>query len=167
MKQKNKKIGMFIGKFLPPHKGHITQILKCADECDKLFVIVADSKQRSKKLCKASGINVIYPKTRYFWMKNYFKNNKKITVKFLNQGMLEAYPKNIDNWKKKLLKVTNHRARIWFIDKNFLSQSKEVFPELEFIGFDRSNINISSKEIRNNPEIYKNLVFKDLYKIIN
>lgn len=148
MRKKNKKIAMFIGKFLPPHMGHINQILKCEGECDKLYVIVADSVERSKKLCSEASFGTIYPKTRYEWIKKYFKSNKKIKVKLINQGMLEAFPDNLESWKKKVFRATKHTAIIWYVDKNYLDISHKVFPEFEFIGFDRTAINISATNIR-------------------
>lgn len=166
MRQKNKKYGMFIGKFLPPHIGHVDKILECAKLCDYLFVVVADSVTRSKKLCTESQIPFIHPKTRLKWLKEIFKDNKKIKVKFLNQGMLEAYPENIVNWKKKLLKAVNFKNCTWFVDEKFLEISKKTFPEISFVGFDRTKIDISSSQIRKNPKLYKKYLINSAKQFI-
>lgn len=166
MKQK-KIVGMFIGKFLPPHFGHINQILECAKMCDKLFVVVADSTARSKRICKSANINTIFPKKRFLWMKHYFKNYKNIKVRFLNQGMLEAFPDEIENWKRKILKVTNHRATVWFVDKNFEDLSHKVFPEFIFIPFNRNKISVSATEIRNNPKLMQQYLIPEAKQYFN
>lgn len=144
----DKKIGMFIGKFLPPHIGHTYQIEKCLKQVDELYVIVADSEERTKEICEQAKISPISTALRQNWLKEHFKNNDKIKFFTLNQGMLEAYPENIDNWKNKLNLLTGGKAKIWFVDKNFLEISKKVFPEYEFIGFDRTNINVSATMVR-------------------
>lgn len=166
MKQRNKKIGMFIGKFLPPHIGHINKIIECASACDKFYVIVADSFARSKTLCSEAGFTFISPRERFEWLKKIFKNNQKIKVKFLKEGMLEAYPKRLNDWKKKLLNVTNHRANIWFVDEKFLEISKTTFPELSFIGFDRTKISISASEIRKDSKKYVKFLIDGANKYI-
>lgn len=161
----NKKTGIFIGKFLPPHIGHINQIKKCLDYCDELIVIIADSKQRSKTICKNANIKPVYAKTRLKWLKNHFKYNKnKIKFKYLNQGMLESFPDNLNLWKNKLKRLTNNNFDFWFVDNNYLDISKKYFPEYNFIGFDRSEINISASEIRNNLENKNNYIIKEAQK---
>ncbi|MBQ8424518.1 MAG: adenylyltransferase/cytidyltransferase family protein [Clostridia bacterium] len=146
--EKRKKVGMFIGKFLPPHIGHTTQIEKCLKFVDVLYVIVADSKKRSKVICKNAGIKTISINRRIYWLKKHFKGNKKIKVLKLNQGMLEAYPNKIDEWKKKLERLVKGRAQYWFVDNEFINISRKVFPEYEFIGFNRKKINISATMVR-------------------
>lgn len=158
--RKKKRIGMFVGKFLPPHLGHLNQILECSAQCDKLFVVVADSTERSKQLCKNASIPTIFPKRRYQWLKNYFKTYKNIKVKFLNQGMLEAFP-DTKNWVKKINHITHHLVRVWFVDKNYEELSHKVFPEFEFVGFNRNKINIRAENIRNNLALSKTYLPKE------
>ena len=147
-----KKIGLFVGKFLPVHVGHINQIKKCSNDCDELIVVIADSKKRSKQICKDAGIKTIYAKTRLKWLKKCLKSEKNIKFRKINQGMLEVYPNDLSKWKKKLKRAIKQKIDIWFIDKNYLKISKQYFPEYNFEGFDRSEINISATEIRNNFE---------------
>lgn len=146
------KIGLFIGKFLPPHIGHLNQILKSKELCETLFVVVADSKKRSKTICKEAGIKTISAKTRLKWLKKCLKNKKNIKFLLLNEGMLEAFPERIENWKIKLNKILDTKIDVWFVDNKFIDISKQYFPEYNFVGFDRSEINISATEIRNDLE---------------
>jgi len=145
----NKKIGLFIGKFLPPHIGHAVQIEKCLDGVDILYVVVADSKKRTADICSNAGMKLISLNRRIKWLKKHFRKNKRIKFLKLNQGMLEAYPNDIENWKTKLLKATRGKTKYWFVDNNFIEISRKVFPEYEFIGFDRTKINISATMVRN------------------
>ena len=146
------KTGIFVGKFLPPHIGHLNQIFKCKDMCETLFVIVADSKIRSKQICNDAGIKIISAKTRLKWLKKCTKSVKNIKYLLLDEGMLEAYQDHLENWKNKLNKILKQKVDVWFVDKNYLDISQKYFPEYNFVGFDRSEINISATEIRNNLE---------------
>ena len=67
MNEKSKVIGGFAGKFLPPHIGHISQIEQSAKECDKLYIVVADRKSNSRKLCKVANIPYIPVRLRIKW----------------------------------------------------------------------------------------------------
>lgn len=167
MRKKNKKVGIFIGKFLPPHIGHINQIWASAEMCDEFFVVLADSTERSKQLCKQSSIPLIAPKQRLAWLKNIFRDNKKIKVKIMNCGMLESYPNKLNEWKNILLKTTRHKHLTWFVDNEFLEISKKTFPEFEFVGFNRTNINISASEIRKKPKNFINYLPEEVYSYFN
>ena len=142
------KIGMFIGKFLPPHIGHTNQIKKSLSKVDFLYVIVADSKERTNELCKEAGIDPIDITVRANWLKTHFEKDKNIEILTLDQGMLEAFPNELDNWKNKLETLVKNKVKYWFVDNNYLEISKKYFPEYEFIGFDRSEINISASQVR-------------------
>lgn len=144
------KTGLFVGKFLPPHIGHLNQILKCKEMCETLFVVVADSKLRSRQICKEANIKTIYAKTRQKCLKKCLKYDKNIKILKLNSGMLENYPDELDVWKQKLKSALKKNIDVWFVDKNYLEISQKFFPEYNFVGFDRSEINISATEIRGN-----------------
>jgi HTH-type transcriptional repressor of NAD biosynthesis genes len=45
------KIGVVPGKFLPPHRGHLSAIIHAATKCQKLYVVVSDHPELTKKLC--------------------------------------------------------------------------------------------------------------------
>ena len=50
-----RKVGCFVGKFLPPHIGHLSVIDKALQECEKVVVVLAENPERSEKLCKESN----------------------------------------------------------------------------------------------------------------
>ena len=50
------KKGFFGGKFFPPHKGHIDCILRCASECEKLYVVLMHhGRQENEIMANYSG----------------------------------------------------------------------------------------------------------------
>ena len=79
-----KRIGAFVGKFLPPHKGHLDQIEICAEDCDELYIVLADNKYNSKRLCDMANIPYIDAKLRLKWLKEHFAGRKNIHVIYMD-----------------------------------------------------------------------------------
>ena len=59
-----KKIGVFGGKFLPFHKGHLSCIMKAQSLVDVLFVVVGYDDEYDKSLCENSKIDWISSRER-------------------------------------------------------------------------------------------------------
>ena len=49
------KKGCYVGKFLPPHIGHLSVIDKALKECERVLVVLAENPQHSKSLCDKAG----------------------------------------------------------------------------------------------------------------
>lgn len=149
-----KKIGAFPGKFLPPHLGHINTILECAKKCDKLLVVVADSKTNSMNLCKKANLPYIPIKLRIKWLKTHFKNHKNIKVIYMNEDKYGNYPLPMNVWSSAFKNITKNKVNMKFADETYRPLNEQYFPECEFVCFDRQIINISATMIRNEPEKY-------------
>ncbi|MEJ0031702.1 MAG: adenylyltransferase/cytidyltransferase family protein [Bacteroidota bacterium] len=65
--------GLVIGKFLPPHKGHLALIEFAAKKCDELIVSMSDAES-----------DVIDPSLRLIWLKEITKQWKNVRVESLN-----------------------------------------------------------------------------------
>ena len=78
-----KRIGAFVGKFLPPHKGHLDQIEICAKDCDVLYVVLADNKFTTKKLCQMANIPLMDAQIRVKWLKKHFAGRDNIKVIYI------------------------------------------------------------------------------------
>ncbi len=154
MNKNNKKIGAFPGKFLPPHTGHLNMIFECAKKCDKLLVIVADSKNNSMKLCKKANIPYIPVKLRIKWLKTHLKKHKNIKVIYMNEDRYGNFPLPMNVWSKAFKNITKHKVNIKFADETYRELNELHFPECEFVCFNRQIINISATMIRENPEKY-------------
>lgn len=158
--------GVFIGKFLPLHLGHIKTILKCSKKCKNFFLILADSNERSETLCLQAGLPAILPEIRLGWLNEIFSKNKNIKICRMDEGMLEAFPDKLENWKRELFEITKTKNLTWFVDKNYLDISHKVFPEISFVGFDRTKINISASSIRLDVNANKKYLPKDVYEYL-
>ena len=79
-----KRIGAFVGKFLPPHIGHVAQMEKCAEMVDELHIVVSENPEKTAKLCESSGLDPIPGKLRVEWLAKHFENNPKVKVFYVN-----------------------------------------------------------------------------------
>ncbi len=62
------KIGMYGGKFLPLHQGHLSVIVKAMNQVDKLYVVLTSSPRADKELCKRDGCKYMDGDLRASWL---------------------------------------------------------------------------------------------------
>lgn len=96
--------GLVIGKFLPPHQGHVALIEFAATHCDELIVSVSDSNSDS-----------IDPELRLTWLKYIFKNQPNIKIVPIE-----------DNFDQQELPLSE-RTRIW------ADKMREVYPPIDIV----------------------------------
>ena len=156
-----KKIGAFVGKFVPPHSGHIACIDKAAEYCDKLYVVLTNNTRNVKKLCDLANIPYLHPKMRINWLKEHYKNNKKVKVIFMNENKLKAFPAGQQEWSKAFKKLTKHKVNVKFADETYRGLNETYFPECEFVCFDRDPNGISATKIRGNPKKYFDFIIDE------
>lgn len=98
------KRGLVIGKFLPPHQGHIALIEFAAKQCDELIVSMSDAKG-----------DPIDSEIRLGWLKKVLKNVSNVQVKMLKD--------DFDNPELPL----HARTKIW------ADRIREVYPAFDFV----------------------------------
>ena len=160
-KMKNKKIGAFAGKFLPPHIGHINEIENSSKMCDELFVVVADNTKHAMRLCEDAGIPFIPADLRVSWLRKHFKNNKKIKVIYMCEDDLPKFPEGMKQWSERFKALTEYRVNMKFADETYRELNEKYFPECEFVCFDRTKIPISATKIRENPQKYLDYIIPE------
>lgn len=150
-------IGMFVGKFLPPHIGHINAIKKAAKLCDKLFVIVGGDEERNKELCKIANIPFIDLKTKTKWIENELKDVSNIQIISFNEEGIPTMPNGWKEWSIRLKKLLPEKIDIIFgSERDYEKEYKKYFPESKYVLQDefRKEITISSTKIRSDPKKY-------------
>lgn len=149
------KKGCFVGKFLPPHIGHLSVIDKALGECESVIVVLAENPKRSKDLCKKAEFPYFSPQKRLKWMKEHYKNCKNIKFVFFDESGIE--PNDLETWSTKFKKqIKNIDAK--YADESYRYLNEEYFPECVFVPIDRDKISIHGTDIRNNPENIKYMI---------
>ena len=150
-------IGMFVGKFLPPHIGHINAIKKAAKMCDTLFVIVGGDEERNKQLCDEAGIDFIDLKTKTKWIKNELKGISNIKVISFNEEGIPTMPNGWKEWSERLKKLLPEKIDVIYgSEREYEKEYKKYFSDSKYVLQDefREEISISSTQIRSNPKKY-------------
>lgn len=75
-----KKVGMYGGKFIPLHEGHMYSIARASSQVDKLYVVVSYEEERDKRLCEAGNFRYIPYQLRQQWILTAFRHMPNIEV---------------------------------------------------------------------------------------
>ena len=140
------KIGMYGGSFNPLHLGHINDIIVAANSCEKLYIVLSVTNDKKE----------IDHRTRFMWLKNITKDMENVEV-------FEIFDNNVSkdtyDWQTGANDIKKYIGRK--IDTVFAGddyQGKHVweklYPESEIVYIPRSEVNISSTQIRENPYKY-------------
>ncbi len=150
------KTGVYFGRFLPPHRGHLNTIINASTMCNKLYVVVSYNKEHSIKLCDESNFPCVDGRMRVQWLCQQLADLDHIKVLMLNEDNLHSKENNWDTWCNDLRKlIPDH------IDVMFTGEEKDVIrlsdnfknTEVKLLDPQRSKYPISSKEIR--EDIFK------------
>lgn len=147
------KIGAFVGKFYPPHIGHLSAIDYALTKCDIVYVVVSKNKIRNADLKTKHNFLELDARLIQSWFKEHYKNNPKIKVEIFDESNLRPYPMDRDIWAEKFKKQFPN-VNIKIADESYREYNEKYFPEYTFLPIDRDAINIHSTYIRNNLDKY-------------
>ena len=140
------KVGMYGGSFNPLHLGHVNNIITASNLCEKLYVVISVTNDE----------NEIDHRERFMWLKN-------ITSEMENVEVFEIFDKNISkdtyDWEtgaNDIKEYINKPIDVVFSGDDYKGKERweKLYPGSEIYYIPRSNINISSTEIRKNPYKY-------------
>lgn len=148
------KVGVYFGKFLPPHRGHLTAILTAATKVQNLYVVISDNVNRTKRICAESGVCNIPINNRLQWLKQELLDMPHIKVVKLDESNIPEYPNGWDKWAKLMQEAVNEDIDVFFCGEGeYIENLNKYFPKATVSLFDpqRATYNISATEVRKNP----------------
>lgn len=154
--QDEKKIGAFVGKFLPPHIGHLSVIDRALDECDEVVVVLADNPEKSKQLCLEAGFPYFDAKKRLKWIKKHYKGRKNIHFYYIDESVLKPYTSQ--GFADLFWKSVKEKVNVKYGDESYRKLNEEGFGNCKFVAVDRSLIDVSGTKVRNNKENLKFMI---------
>lgn len=141
------KVGMYGGSFNPLHQGHVMCIIKAANQCKELHIILSHGKNRNE-------VNV---RIRYRWLYLLTKHIGNVKIHVLEDTADSKANYTSEYWKSDseiVKKMIGKKIDIVFCGDDYNDDSfyKKCYPESIIHYFKRNEI--SSTKIRSNPYKY-------------
>jgi HTH-type transcriptional repressor of NAD biosynthesis genes len=147
------EIGVVPGKFFPPHRGHLMQIIRAATMCKMLYVVVSDNDDLVTQKCRKDNLPYMPIRTRALWMSLELQGIENIKVLTLDETGMPEYPDGSSIWCKALIELVPEKIDIVFGgEAEYADTYMQHLPGTEYGLFDRHNnrFSVSGTEIRNN-----------------
>lgn len=148
------KVGVVPGKFFPPHRGHLAQIIQAATKCEKVYVVVSDNEALSREKCLEDGIPFISLHMRTLWMSIELKDFENIHVLTIDEKDIPPYPHGSEQWSRLLIEnVPEEINAIFGGEEEYRHTYMTYFTKgivYEVFDYARSQYPISGTEIRSN-----------------
>lgn len=148
---KNKKIGAFVGKFYPPHIGHLSVIDDAIKNLDMVYVIISKNEERNNQIKTANHFNVLDAELIKTWFEKHYQNNKKVVVKIFDETGFKPYPEDVDKWSDKFKKEFPE-VNVKIADAGYREFNEKFFPDYEFYEIDREKIPVHSTMLRDDMQ---------------
>lgn len=148
------KVGVFPGKFLPPHRGHLNSIINAATKCERLYVVVSDNSAATLRECNQYNLHLMDMHTRIKWLSMELRGFDHIKVIGLDESDIPEYPHGWDLWALELFETVPEKFDVIFGgEPEYMEQHSHNFPGVtyELYDYQRERYPICATEIRKNP----------------
>lgn len=147
------QVGVYFGRFLPPHRGHLYQMIEASARCEKLVVVISDNADQTREICKKDGIPEISYRLRKQWISQQIQDIFHIVVRVLDETDIPVYPDGWEAWSTRMREVVGEPIDAFFVgDLEYSETLATYFPESKMELFDpkRTRYPISATDIREN-----------------
>jgi len=146
------KTGVFFGRFCPPHRGHLYQMIMASTKCEQLIVVISDNRPQTEAMCKEAHLPTITYQLRKQWISQMLQDMDHIHVRVLDETDIPEYPNGWAMWSARMREVVPEPIDAFFVgDRDYEETLQQYFPESRIELFDptRSRYPISATAIRN------------------
>ncbi|MBR4080894.1 MAG: multifunctional transcriptional regulator/nicotinamide-nucleotide adenylyltransferase/ribosylnicotinamide kinase NadR [Clostridia bacterium] len=143
--------GVYFGRFCPPHRGHLYQIIQASTRCEKLIVVISDNRRQTEEICAADGLPTITYQLRKQWLGQQVQDMEHIAVRVLDETDIPAPPAGWMQWSERMRQVVPEGIDAFFVgDEDSAHMLRTYFPESAIELFDpsRTRYPISATDIR-------------------
>ena len=139
------KKGMYGGSFNPLHLGHVNDIILASSMCDKLYLVLAISKDEKE----------MDEHIRYKWLMDITKDMENVEVIKIYDNSNNKNETDWEDGKNQVLEVAKS-LDVVFAGDDYKGKNiwENLYKDSKIHYFNRDEINISSTEIRKNPYKY-------------
>lgn len=140
------KIGMYGGSFNPLHLGHVNNIIAAANQCEKLYVVLSVTKDKEE----------IDHRERLMWLKNLTKDMENVEVFEIFDDNISKESYDWENGAKDIRNYIGKPIDAVFTGDDYKGKNiwESLYKESDIVYTPRSDTNISSTMIRENPYKY-------------
>lgn len=149
--------GVYFGRFCPPHRGHLYQMMMASTKCEKLIVVISDNRVQTEEICREAGLPTITYQLRKQWICQQLQDMEHIRVRVLDETDIPVYPNGWEAWAARMREVVPEHIDAFFVgDRDYEGTLQSYFPDsvIELFDPQRSRYPISATEIRH--DLYNN-----------
>ena len=143
-----KRIGAFVGKFYPPHIGHLSVVDNALDSFDEIYIIISKNNIRNNQIETDQSFAVLSAELIKSWFEKHYQFEPKVKVAIFDETEFRPYPEDVDKWSEKFKKEFPE-VNVKIADAGYRDFNKQYFPEYEFYEIDREIIPVHSTMLRN------------------
>ena len=146
------QVGVYFGRFCPPHRGHLYQMIDASTKCEKLIVVISDNANQTRDICESAGLPNISYRLRKQWISQQVQDMEHIEVRVLNETDIPEYPDGWEAWSLRMRGVVPEPIGAFFVgDMEYQEALEAYFPEVKVELFDPTHTRypISATDIRN------------------
>ena len=153
---KKYKVGMYGGKFMPFHKGHLHCVEIASLQCEVLYVLLFHGGSQEIEILKTRHEDWLQPENRLKRIKEACKNFKN--VKVIPIDVTECkFDDGTEDWDKEthlVLEACGPLNAVYGSEPEYADYYKRAYPEAtyELIDTDRTTVPISGTKIREMTE---------------
>ena len=154
MTKKKYKVGMYGGKFMPFHKGHMHCVEIAASQCEKLYVLLFfGGDQEIEILKKMPNEEWLTVESRLSHIKNACKKFKNVEVVAIDTTECK-YPDGTEDWDMEtqlVLDVCGELDAVYGSEPEYAEYFHRAYPKATYVVIDkeRKEFPISGTKIRN------------------